>query len=122
MYSGLFLALTEEPFGAIGVCQRCLELLVQVGCHKPPGGVLAEVARSMCSLLLARGVLRYLGAYAKSGPLNWQERKRHININKFFFGDCPGGGGGVTRPGGQGSPDWWPGVKSLCAVCGTQGT
>ena len=31
-------------------------------------------------------------------------------------------GGGVSRPGGQGSPDRWPGVKSLCAVCGTQGT
>ena len=25
--------------------------------------------------------------------------------------------GGVSR---QGSPDRWPGVKSLCAVCGTQ--
>ena len=32
------------------------------------------------------------------------------------------GGGGVSRPGGGGSPDRWPGVKSLCAVCGTQGT
>ena len=31
-------------------------------------------------------------------------------------------GEGVSRPGGQGSPDRWPGVKSLCAVCGTQGT
>ena len=30
--------------------------------------------------------------------------------------------GGVSRPGGQGSPDRWPGVKSLCAVCATQGT
>ena len=49
-----------------------------------------------------------------------QERKRHININNFS-GDCPGGGG-VSRPGGGGSPDRWPGVKSLCAVCGTQGT
>ena len=24
--------------------------------------------------------------------------------------------------GGGGSPDRWPGFKSLCAVCGTQGT
>ena len=32
------------------------------------------------------------------------------------------GWGGVSRPGGQGSPDRLPGVKSLCAVCGTQGT
>ena len=29
--------------------------------------------------------------------------------------------GGVSRPGGGGAPDRWPGVKSLCAVCGTQG-
>ena len=49
-----------------------------------------------------------------------QERKRHININKFFRW-LPGWGG-VSRPGGQGSPDRWPGVKSLCGVCGTQGT
>ena len=32
------------------------------------------------------------------------------------------GGGGFSRPGGQGSPDRWPGVKSSCAVCGTQVT
>ena len=30
--------------------------------------------------------------------------------------------GGFSRPGSQGSPDRWPGVKSLCAVCGIQGT
>ena len=30
--------------------------------------------------------------------------------------------GGVSRSGGQGSPDRWPGVKSLCAVCRTQQT
>ena len=29
--------------------------------------------------------------------------------------------GGVSRPGGEGSPNRWRGVKSLCAVCGTQG-
>ena len=46
-------------------------------------------------------------------------KERHININKFS-GDCPGGGG--SQPGGQVSPDRWPGLKSLCAVCGTQGT
>ena len=32
----------------------------------------------------------------------FRERRRHININNLS-GDCPVGGGGVSRPGGQGS-------------------
>ena len=53
-------------------------------------------------------------------PSKTQERKRHLNINTFFRW-LPGWGG-ASRPGGQGSPDRWPKVKSSCAVCGTQGT
>ena len=38
-----------------------------------------------------------------------QARKRHINMN-ILFGDCLGGGGGVSLLGGQGSK-----VYVLCA-------
>ena len=45
-----------------------------------------------------------------------QERKRHININKFFR-RLPGRGGGVSRPGGGGLPTGGQGSKVyvLCA-------
>ena len=48
-------------------------------------------------------------------PSAIQDRRRHININKFF-GDCPGGGG-VSRPGGGGLPTGGQGSKVyvLCA-------
>ena len=72
-----------------------------------------------CSILLVSCCLPPVCPSALR-PKN-QERKRHININNIFPVTARVGGG-VSRPGGQGSPDRWPGVKSLCAVCGTQGT
>ena len=46
---------------------------------------------------------------------NHQERKRHINKNKFS-GDCPGRGG-VSRPGGEGLPNGGQGSKVfMCCV------
>ena len=68
-------------------------------------------------LQMGPGPGQHIGEYASF--LKSQERKRHININKFFR-RLPGWGG-FSRPGGQGSPNRLPGVKSLCAVCGTQG-
>ena len=62
------------------------------------------------ALRLARGLSILVVAFKRTNNLN-QERKRQRNTNILFFS--------VT--GGQGSPDRWPGVKSLCAVCGTQG-
>ena len=49
--------------------------------------------------------------------------KEKAHKHKHFFPVIVrvGGGPDRRRPGGQGSPDGWPGVKSLCAVCGTQG-
>ena len=54
-----------------------------------------------------------------SGPRTGKE-KAHKH-KQTFSGDWPGGEGSPDRVGG-GSPDRWPGVKSLCAVFGTQGT
>ena len=47
--------------------------------------------------------------------------KEKAHKHKQIFPVTARVGGGVSRPGGQGSPDRWPGVKSLCAVCGIQG-
>ena len=46
--------------------------------------------------------------------------KERAHKQKQIFPVTARVGGGISRPGGQGSPDRWPGVKSLCAVCGTQ--
>ena len=72
----------------------------------------------ICANRFARIALRIACATETTGPV-LQERRRHININEFSRW-LPKGGG-FSRPGGQGSPDRWPGVKSLCAVCGIQG-
>ena len=52
----------------------------------------------------------FLGTTKKSGT------EKHNKDKHFLSGDCLGEGGGSPGPGG------WPGVKSLCAVCGQQGT
>ena len=61
------------------------------------------------------GMSRTPGGVRKSG-------KEKAHKHKQIFSVTARAGGGVSRPGGGGSPDRWPGVKSLCAVCGTQGT
>ena len=53
---------------------------------------------------------------------SWSGKEKAHKHKQIFPGACPGGGGGPPDRVGGGSPDRWPGVKSLCAVCGTQGT
>ena len=51
-------------------------------------------------------------------------KEKNSHKHKQIFPVTAQAGGGSPEPGGGGakSPDRWPGVKSLCAVCGTQGT
>ena len=47
--------------------------------------------------------------------------KEKAHKHKQIFPVTARAGGGLPT-GWGGSPDRWPGVRSLCAVCGTQGT
>ena len=61
------------------------------------------------------------GAFVTTKVMNFF-RKGKAHKHKQIFPVTARAGRGVSRPCGGGSPDRWPGVKSLCAVCGTQGT
>ena len=59
-------------------------------------------------------VLKKRGRVLKSGKEKAHKHKQTFPVT------ARAGGGSPDRVGG--SPDRWPRVKSLCAVCGTQGT
>ena len=82
------------------------------GCDAASEAILLKKSMSLEPILLS---LR-LYSWFEINIDTLQERKRHINTIKFLRW-LPGWGG-VSRPDGQRSPDRWPGVRSLCAVCG----
>ena len=57
-----------------------------------------------------------------TGFLLFFSGKEKAHKHKQIFLVTARAGGGLPTGWGGGSPDRWPGVKSLCAVCGTQGT
>ena len=56
------------------------------------------------------------------GTMGFNSGKEKAHKHKQISPVTARAGGGSPDRVGEGSPDRWPGVKSLCAVCGTQGT